>query len=203
MRSTSLGLFRPGSSPVHRLRPGTKLLVLVALGGVSVLAQHWWWVAGVLVAGALLAYRLAGFGPRLWWAQLRPLWPLLAFTAVAQALTSGWQRAAGVTGSVVLLVTMAALVTLTTPTAALVDTVVRLSGPLARFRVDPERVGLFLMVGIRCVPLVADLARQVREAQIARRATTSTRAFVVPLVVRSLREADALGEALIARGVDD
>ena len=202
MRS-SLGLFRPGDSPLHRLGPGPKLLGLVALGATSVLSQRWWWVVVALVAVSLGAYRLAGFGVRLWWTQLRPLWLLLAFTAVVHALTSGWRPAVADTGTIVVLVAGAALVTLTTPTSALVDTVVRVARPLSRIGVDPERVGLFLMVGIRCVPLVAGLAREVREAQIARRATTSTRAFVVPLVVRSLREADALGEALVARGIDD
>ena len=203
MRTSSLGLFRPGQSPIHRLPPGTKLLVLLVLGAASVVTQRWWWLVASLVVASVLAYRLAGWGVRLWWTQLRPLWMLLAFTAVVHALTSGWQRAVADTGTIVVLVACAALVTLTTPTTALVDTVVRIAAPLSRFGVDPERVGLFLMVGIRCVPLVAGLARQVREAQIARRATTSTRAFVVPLVVRSLREADALGEALVARGIDD
>ncbi len=203
MRASALGLFRPGDSPLHRLGPGAKLLVLLVVGAASVVTHRWWWVVAALVVGSMLAYRLAGFGVRLWWSQVRPLWMLLAFTAVVQALTSGWQRAIADTGTIVVLVGVAALVTLTTPTTALVDTVVTATRPLARFGADPERVGLFLMVGIRCVPLVAGLARQVREAQIARRATTSTRAFVVPLVVRSIREADALGEALVARGIDD
>ncbi len=203
MRTSSLGLFRPGQSPIHRLPPGTKLLVLLVLGAASVVTQRWWWLVASLVVASVLAYGLAGWGVRLWWTQLRPLWMLLAFTAVVHALTSGWQRAVADTGTIVVLVACAALVTLTTPTTALVDTIVRMAAPLTRFGVDPERVGLFLMVGIRCVPLVAGLAEQVREAQIARRATTSTRAFVVPLVVRSLREADALGEALVARGIDD
>ncbi len=203
MRTSSLGLFRPGDSPVHRMPAGWKLLILLVLGVASVLTQHWWGVSAALLVATIGSYRAAGFGVGVLWAQVRPLWFLLGFTAVVQVITVGWQRAVGVSGSIVVLVAVAALVTLTTSTSALVDTVVRLARPLAPLHVDPERLGLFLMVGIRCVPLVADLARQVREAQIARRATTSTRAFVVPLVVRSLREADALGEALVARGVDD
>jgi len=53
------------------------------------------------------------------------------------------------------------------------------------------------------VPVVVGLAEEVREAQLARGLGMSPRAFAVPLVVRSLRHADALGEALAARGVDD
>ncbi len=69
--------------------------------------------------------------------------------------------------------------------------------------VDPERIGLLLSLGIRSVPVVVGLAEEVREAQLARGLGMSPRAFAVPLVVRSLRHADALGEALAARGVDD
>jgi biotin transport system permease protein len=53
------------------------------------------------------------------------------------------------------------------------------------------------------VPVVAALAVEVRDAQRARGLTTSLRAFAVPLIIRALRHADALGEALVARGVDD
>ena len=60
-----------------------------------------------------------------------------------------------------------------------------------------------MLLGIRCVPVVAGLAREVREAQIARGAVRDIRAFAVPLLVRALRDADAIGEALVARGFDD
>jgi biotin transport system permease protein len=60
-----------------------------------------------------------------------------------------------------------------------------------------------MALGIRCVPVVVGLARQVREAQLARGLGASPRAFAVPLIVRSLRHADTLGEALVARGADD
>jgi biotin transport system permease protein len=53
------------------------------------------------------------------------------------------------------------------------------------------------------VPVVVGLAEEVRDAQRARGLAASPRAFAVPLIVRSLRHADALGEALAARGLDD
>ena len=81
--------------------------------------------------------------------------------------------------------------------------VVRTCRPLRRVGVEPERVGLLLALGIRSVPVVVGLAQEVREAQLARGLATSPTAFAVPLVVRSLRHADRLGEALVARGVDD
>jgi biotin transport system permease protein len=101
------------------------------------------------------------------------------------------------------LVLLAALVTLTTRTTAMVDAIVTACRPLRRLGVDAERVGLMLALGVRSVPVVVGLAEEVREAQLARGLGASPRAFAVPLIVRSLRHADALGEALVARGVED
>ena len=71
-------------------------------------------------------------------------------------------------------------------------------------RVDPERVGLPIALGIRSVPVVVGLAEEVRDAQLARGLGASARApSRYPSLVRSLRHADALGEALAARGLDD
>jgi biotin transport system permease protein len=135
--------------------------------------------------------------------QLRPLLGLAVVLAAFQWWLNGWRTAVVVVGVLAVLVLLAALVTLTTRTSALVDAVVRLCGPLRRVGVEPERVGLLLALGIRSVPVVVGLAQQVREAQLARGLGASPTAFAVPLVVRSLRHADALGEALAARGVDD
>lgn len=201
MQST-LGLYRPGTSVLHRTPAGPKLLALVVLGATSVFLTAWWLVLAVL-ALVLVGYAVAGIGPRTIVQQVRPLLWLLLFTAAYHLWAATWQRAVVVTFTIVLLVLAAALVTLTTPTSRLIDAVVRVLGPFRRFGVDPDRVGLMLTLGIRCVPLVADLAAQVREAQLARGTGTSWKAFAVPLIVRALRDADAMGEALVARGVDD
>ena len=79
----------------------------------------------------------------------------------------------------------------------------RVLRPLRRVGVDPDRVGLLLALSIRSVPVVVGIAEEVRDAQRARGLRGSPRAYAVPLVIRSLRHADALGEALAARGVDD
>ena len=73
-----------------------------------------------------------------------------------------------VVGVLALLVLLAALVTLTTRTTDLVDALVAACRPLRLLGVDPERVGLMLALGIRCVPVVVGLAEDVRDAQRAR-----------------------------------
>ncbi len=197
-----IGSYVAGHSPVHRAPAGLKLLVLLAAGATVVLLDR-----PVLIGGALLvvlaAYALARLPGRTPWAQVRPLLWLLGFTVIFHLVVTGWGAAVVVVGRIMVLVLLAGLITLTTRTTALIEVVVRCTRPLARFGVDPERVGLMLALGIRCVPLVVGLAEEVRDAQRARGLTASPAAFAVPLVVRSLRRADALGEALVARGVDD
>jgi biotin transport system permease protein len=112
-------------------------------------------------------------------------------------------QAAVVVGWLVVAVLAAGLVTVTTPLADLLDAVVAVTRPLRRVGVDPERVALVLALAVRSVPVVAGLARDVQEARLARGAGRSVRAFAVPLVIRTVRYADRLGEALAARGVDD
>ena len=167
---------------------------LDVVGGVALL---------VALGIVLLLYGAADLSVRVALRQLRPLVWIGAFTIVFHLLVNGLQRAVVVVGVLAVLVLLAALVTLTTRTTDLVDAVVAACRPLRVLRVDPERVGLMLALGIRCVPVVVGLAEEVRDAQRARGLTASPRAFAVPLLVRSLRHADALGEALTARGLDD
>ena len=198
-----LGMYRPGSSWLHRTAPGAKLAGLVVCAVAAVLIQRWPVGVGVLAALVVVAYLGAGLGLRALGRQLRPVWVLLAFTAAMNLLAGAWWRALTVPATIACLVALAALVTLTTATAALVDAIVATVTPLRRFGVRPERVGLTLLLGLRCVPMMADLVARVREAQTARSGSFSLGAFAAPLVIAAIRQADVLGEALIARGVDD
>ena len=199
---TTLGLYVPGRSLLHRVPAGTKLVALVVAGAGSLLLDEPWQVV-VALGVVLVGYGVAGLPLRVVGRQLRPLLWIGVVTALFHVLASGWERAVVVVGVLAALVLLAALVTLTTRTTELVDAVVRACRPLRVVRVDAERVGLMIALGIRCVPVVIGLAEEVRDAQRARGLAASPRAFAVPLIVRSLRHADALGEALMARGLDD
>ena len=197
-----LGLYVPGASILHRAPAGAKLLGLIGLAVISQLMGEWWQRCLLLVA-VLLLYPLARIGLGFALRQLRSLWWVLAAIAVAQLVFADWQLAVTVTATILLLVLAAGLVTLTTTTTALSDVVVRVLVPLRRFGVAPERVGLLLALSIRAVPVVLGLAEQIRDAQRARGLPLRPHTFAVPLLVRALRHAQQLGDALIARGLDD
>ena len=199
---SSLGLYRPGTSLAHRLPAGLKLLVLLAAGVGSVFVDRPWQVAAALVVVGL-GYVVAGLSLGVLLRQARPLAWVLLLVGAFHVVVNGWERAVVVTGVILVLVLLAGLVTLTSRTSDLVDALVRVLGPLRRFGVDPARIGLLLALGIRSVFVVAQIAQEVRDAQRARGLTASPRAYAVPLIIRSLRHADELGEALVARGADD
>ena len=172
-----LGLYVPGGSIVHRAPAAAKLLGLIGLAVLSQLLGQWWQRCLLLVVVVLL-YPLARIGLGFALRQLRSLWWVLGAIFVAQLL-------------------------LTTTTTALSDVVVRVLGPFRRFGVAPERLGLLMALSIRAVPVVLGLAEQIRDAQRARGLPLRPRTFAVPLLVRALRHAQQLGDALIARGLDD
>ena len=197
-----LGLYVPGRSILHRIPAGAKLLGLIGLAVISQLLGQWWQRC-LLLTVVLLLYPLARIGLGFALRQLRSLWWVLAAIAVAQIVFAGWRLAVSVVATIALLVLAAGLVTLTTTTTALSDVVVRVLGPFRRFGVAPERVGLLMALSIRAVPVVLGLAEQIRDAHRARGLPIRPRTFAVPLLVRALRHAQQLGDALIARGLDD
>jgi biotin transport system permease protein len=197
-----IGVYVPGTSVLHRAPPGVKLaglvIVLLVVGVLRTPAGLG--IAALVVAGLAA---LSGVGARRLAEQLRPVAPALVVVAALQTWLAGPRAAALVAGSIGVAVASAALVTLTTRTTDLLDALVAALRPGRRLGLDPERIALVLALAVRSVPVLAELAREVREARAARGAERSVRAFAVPFVVRSLRYADRLGEALAARGVDD
>ncbi len=199
---TTVGTYQPGVSLIHRMPAGAKLLLLVGVGAGLVLLDSALTLAAAL-AGVLGLFAVAGLGPRIIWAQARPLALVLLGFALLQWWLNGGPAALRLVLMILVLVLLAGLVSATTRTTDLVDAVVWVLRPLRRLGVDPERFGLLLALGVRAVPVVAGLAQEVREAQRARGVRVDIRTFGAPFLIRSLRHADALSEALRARGVDD
>lgn len=196
------GSYRPGRSVVHRAPAGAKLLGLLSLTTVLVALRSPW----VVGAGALLVlvlYAAARLGPGALLGQVWPLRYLVLVLTAFQVWTAGWRAAVDVVGLLAVAVAAAGLVTLTTRMTDLMDVFVRVLGPLRRLGVSPERVGLVLTLAVRAVPVLLQTYERVRDARRARGRERSPRALVTPLVIGTIRHADAVGEALVARGFDD
>ena len=227
--SRSVVLLRPvpGSSVVHDLWAGTKLL---AVGGISVLLTFYpgWIAIGLVAALVLTAVRLAhiprGALPNVphW------LWILLALGGMSAAFAGGSPtiHVAGVpiglggllnflrvtTLSFVLL-GLGAMVSWTTNVAEIAPAVAALGRPLRWLRVPVDEWAVTIALALRAFPMLIDefrvlyAARRLRPKRVAdtRRARRRRWALeVVDLITTALtvtlRRADEMGDAITARG---
>ncbi|MDH6287704.1 energy-coupling factor transporter transmembrane protein EcfT [Rhodococcus opacus] len=198
-----IGLYRPGDSLLHRMPAGLKLLLLIASIVTATVFVRTPLEVGVVILVVGLLFAVAAIPWRVAVAQLRPVVWMLLIIAVFQVLITSPARAVVVCGVLLISVALAALVTLTTRVTDMLDTVSRALGPLRRFGVDPDRIGLLLALAIRCIPLLTGIVQEVAQARKARGLQWSMTALATPVLVRALRTADAMGDALVARGVDD
>ena len=196
------GCYQPGTSVLHRAGAGVKLLGLLVFSTVLLV---WRSPVTVLVFLFVVAglYALGGFGVRTLAAQVWPLRWIVLFLLPFQWWTAGWQLAVAIVGTLVMAVAGAGLISLTTRVTDLLDVINRLLQPARAIGIDPDRVALLLALTIRAVPVIAGTLHEARDARRARGLERSTRALVTPVVVRTIRHADRVGDALAARGVDD
>lgn len=203
MNSLPLGFYVPGDSLVHRTPPAWKFaaLILYILSTAIFIRTP---LAAVLVLLLPLAgYLIARIPFRVALGQLWPPLPILTVLGLFQ----WWQQGAAAALSMVLVILAAimaaTLLTLTTTIPAIMDALEDLLAPLARFGVPVESISLAISLTIRLIPLQLATVREVLNARKARGASFSILAFGTPVLIRSMRRAHAIGEALQARGVGD
>jgi biotin transport system permease protein len=194
-----VGVHWPGRSWLHRLPAGPKVAGLV----LAVAVLLWSDEPVVAVAGLLVSLAvLASTGvPWSWLAgPARAVLVLLLLVGAFQVWVLGWPAAVVGVCRIAACLVLAWTVSLTTPVTAMLDLLRRVLGPLRWTGLDPDRTAMTLALAIRSVPLVVAAAEQADHARIARGRRRSVTSLVVPTVVRTVRIADALGDALIARG---
>lgn len=201
MEAVPLGDYVPGNSIVHRLSAGAKFLVLlVFIIATTVLAKTIPTASAALVTAALVlaATRVPA---KNMWNQLWPPLPILIPLAAFQWWQKGFHEAAVVFLTVYACIIAAVVLTLTTPVAEMMDALEKAMAPLERFGFPAQNVSLAMSLTIRLLPLMFTTINEVLDARKARGAGTSMLAFGTPVIIRSLRRARAMGEALQARGV--
>jgi energy-coupling factor transporter transmembrane protein EcfT len=218
----------PGSSPMHRLWAGTKILVAGALALMVSISPTWAviGIAGAVVVLELLFGRIPiGAFPRLpnWFfgllgiSALLSLWsstePVVHVGGIALSM-GGLEEWARFTVLAVVLVVSGAVIGWTTPLGEIAPALARLGRPLRWLRVPVDEWAVAVALAIRCLPLLIDeirvlgAARRLRahdEGRDAPRAAiqrvlVEMHDLMSTAIVASIRRARDLADAIEARG---
>jgi energy-coupling factor transport system permease protein len=217
----------PGTSAIHKLWAGTKLLVV---GGISILLTFspGWITIGLVAALVLTAVRMARIPGGAFPTVPRPLWVLLALGGGSAALAGGSPviELAGtsvglggllnflrITALSVVLLGLGAMVSWTTNVAEIAPAVATLGRPLRLVRIPIDEWAAALALALRAFPMLIDefrvlyAARQLRPKRVALTRRARRRRWAVELVdlltaalTVTLRRADEMGDAITARG---
>lgn len=188
-----ISFYRPGTSLLHRMPVGWKLLGLT----ISLLAMA---IFGKNLTGTIIQvfavvglYQLAGIGFSEFLKQLWRIKFLLALILLPQLIFNGVEQGAYNSVAVIVAVLLAALVSLTTKTSDLVDLLQRVS--------RSRSFALLIALSIDSIALVLGFSNSITEASLARGVKPKPVRQIVTLFVVSLRYADDYAEALAARGI--
>lgn len=198
----ALGVYRPGTTPLHRAPVGAKVAGLFVLSTVIVVVHGPAWGAGFLALAVVVA--LVGRVPLR--STVRGLRPVLVFAIVVAAFQWWWTgptRAAESLLDLLALGLLALTLSVTTSTTAMLDAFTRWISPLRPLGVSPERVALTIGLAISSIPGTVQLALETRDAARARGLERSPRAYLTPFVIRVVAKAHETGDALQARGLGD
>ena len=225
LKDVTLGQFFPGNSPVHRMDPRTKLIILVAYIVALMIASSWFSYALLLVF-LVTSVAISKIPLKALVRGMKPIVLILVFTGLLNLfLTDGkvvlvdvWIiriTMEGVIRAIVMMVRILMLLagtfllTYTTSPIALTDGLEALLGPLKKIRVPVHEMAMIMCIALRFIPTLIEETDKIMSAQKARGADFESgnllqrvKALVpilIPLFIGSFRRAEELATAMECR----
>ena len=134
-------------------------------------------------------------------ASIRPALWIFALIFSVQLYLAGAELAAFVVLRFTVMILAASLLTLTTPMSELIATIENAVRSFASEQ-TAEAVSLAFSLSFRFIPQVRNTFEEVKEAQKARGLQSNWRALLTPTIVRTLKSADEIAQAINARNID-
>lgn len=220
----TFGQYYPSESPVHRMDPRAKLLLLIVYIVAVFLAKNFYGLAVCLIF-LLLAIAFSRVPVRSVLKSVKGIVFLILFTFVLNVLfytpkegdavlfwrvtVQGLVSASFFALRIIFLVMGSSVLTLTTTPVSLTDGLESLLAPLALIRFPVHDLALIMSIALRMIPTLAEETDRIIRAQKARGADfesgnliSRAKALVpvlVPLLVSAFRRANELGDAMDAR----
>jgi biotin transport system permease protein len=196
---------------LHRIPAGGKLLALALASVLLLPVTHLWVLAGATLLAALGHISLGAPGRRRLLTLCRTLLPMLVFLAVAQWLSfvltlgleqgssQGLRQALTTFFRILVMVTLADLVTLSSTSQELVDALRFLFVPLRGLRISAEKLSLAMALVFRWVSLLQTEWESIRVSFKARGCRNPRLRSASPLLRRAQSMAHTMTDALSAR----
>ncbi len=225
LKDITLGQYFPGNSPVHRLDPRTKLMLLVAYI-VALFLAIGWISYGIVFAFLAFAVAISQIPLKAIFTGLKPLMFILVFTGILNLLfTTGdnllvrfwvisiyWEgvvRALFMMLRILMLICGTFLLTYTTSPISLTDGLESLLSPLKKIRLPVHELAMMMCIALRFIPTLIEETDKIMSAQKARGAdfesgnliqrVKSLIPILVPLFISAFRRADELATAMECR----
>lgn len=225
LRDITIGQHLPGNSIVHRLDPRLKMLLSIGYIVMLFMGTNPLGIA-LSILFLVVTYAVAKIPARMVWRSIKPLLPILLFTAALNLLfnTSGetlfqWAFIKITSGGVYYAVIMAvriiciiagtSLLTYTTSPIVLTDAIERLLSPLARFGFPAHELAMIMTIALRFIPTLIEETDKIMSAQKARGAELDSGGIIqrvkalipvlIPLFLSAFRRADELAMAMECR----
>lgn len=225
LKDITLGQFFPGNSPVHRMDPRTKLLILIAYIVALFLASGWISYAAVFVF-LTVSIIVSRIPLKALFKGMKPIVAILIFTGIlnlfltegAVVLVEWWIfritlegviKAFVMMARILMLLSATFLLTYTTSPIALTDGLESLLGPLKKIKLPVHELAMMMCIALRFIPTLIEETDKIMSAQKARGADFESgnifkrvKALVpilVPLFIGAFRRADELATAMECR----
>ena len=225
LKDVTLGQFFPGNSPVHRMDPRTKLILLIGYIVALFLAVSWI-SYGVMLAFLIFSIAISQIPLKSIFKGMKPLVVILIFTGILNifftpgetVLFSWWKitvtaealiRALFMMTRILMLITGTFLLTYTTSPISLTDGLESLLGPLKVLRFPVHELSMMMCIALRFIPTLIEETDKIMSAQKARGADFESgnlmqrvKALIpilVPLFISAFRRADELATAMECR----
>lgn len=223
IKDITIGQYIPGESFIHKLDPRTKILIsflfIISLFIIDKFVGYIFVVAFL----ALVVY-IAKISPRYLYKGLKPVFLLIALTAILNIFMlregrlifhlgfikiyeSGIRTAFFMAIRLILLIMGTSVLTLTTSPIELTDGIERLLKPIGKE--IAHELAMMMTIALRFIPTLIDETDKIMKAQKARGADFETGGLIqkakslipllVPLFISSFRRADELAMAMEAR----
>ena len=224
LKDITIGQFFPGESVVHKLDPRMKIIMTTLYIIALFITTN---LFGLLICAAfsVAGYLLSGISLNLVKRSLKPVVPIIIFTAVLNMFfvdgtavlklgflsitREGIMLAVLMVVRIICLIAGSSLLTYTTSPIALTDAVERLFDPLKKFNMPVHELAMMMTIALRFIPTLIEETDKIMSAQKARGAdmesgTVIDRAralipILIPLFVSSFRRADELALAMECR----